>query len=163
MFVPKQKPEDATPFESVGFLLSTLGYVVSRGFHEALAPFDLEPRQFAVLRAIGFLEGQPQQAVATRLHIPPSRMVALVDELEQRGLLERRADPGDRRVRTLHLTTKGRKALGDAFEVAVAHEATVSGGLSAAERKELLGYLRRIGEALGVQAGKGHPALRDGR
>ncbi|HET8529260.1 MAG TPA: MarR family transcriptional regulator, partial [Gaiellaceae bacterium] len=158
----KPKPEDATPFDSVGFLLSTLGYVVSRGFTEALAPFDLEPRQFAVLRAIGFLEGQPQQAVATRLHIPPSRMVALVDELEQRGLLERRADPSDRRVRTLHLTAAGRRTLEDAYEVAVAHEEKVSGGLSDEEREQLLGYLRRLGEALGVQPGRGHPALRSG-
>jgi DNA-binding MarR family transcriptional regulator len=162
MYVPRPKPEESTPFESVGFLLSTLGYVVSRGFHEALAPFDLEPRQFAVLRAIGFLEGQPQQAVATRLHIPPSRMVALVDELAERGFLERRADPNDRRVRTLHLTAAGRKALEAAFEVAVAHEQKVSGGLSAAERKELLGYLRRIGEAMDAYPGRGHPALRDG-
>lgn len=160
--MPRPKPEDATPFENVGFLLSTLGYVVSRGFTEALAPFDLEPRQFAVLRAIGFLEGQPQQAVANRLHIPPSRMVALVDELEERGFLERRADPGDRRVRTLHLTPAGRKALEEAFQVAVAHEQKVSGGLTAAEREELLAYLRRIGEALDAYPARGHPALRDG-
>lgn len=160
--MPRPRPEDATPFESVGFLLSTLGYVVSRGFTEALAPFELEPRQFAVLRAIGFLEGQPQQAVANRLHIPPSRMVALVDELEERGFLERRADPGDRRVRTLHLTPAGRKALEEAFQVAVAHEQKVSGGLTAAEREELLGYLRRIGEALDAYPARGHPALRDG-
>ena len=160
--MPARKPDDVTPFESVGFLLSTLGYVVSRGFTEALAPFDLEPRHFAVLRAIGFHEGQPQQAVATRLHIPPSRMVAVVDELEGRGLLERRADPADRRVRTLHLTTAGRKTLQEAFEVAVAHEQKVSGGLTARERAELVGYLRRVGDALGMQAGAGHPALRDG-
>ena len=160
--MPRQKPGDVAPFESVGFLLSTLGYVVSRGFTEALAPFDLEPRHFAVLRAIGFHEGQPQQAVATRLHIPPSRMVAVVDELEERGLLERRTDAADRRVHTLHLTAAARKTLDDAFQVAVAHERRVSGGLDATERQELLGYLRRIGDALGVQAGKGHPALHDG-
>lgn len=158
----RAKPEDATPFESVGYLLSTLGYVVSRGFTEALAPLDLEPRQFSVLRAIGFLEGQPQQAVAHRLHIPPSRMVALVDELEARGFLERHADPADRRVRTLHLTAAGRKALEEAFQVAVAHEQKVSGHLGEAERKELLGYLRRIGEAVDAYPGRGHPALRDG-
>src|SRR5579884_1872367 len=106
--MPAQDPGDVEPFASVGFLLSTLGYVVSRGFHEVLAPLDLEPRQFAVLRAVGWGEGQPQQALAHRLHIPPSRMVALVDELEERGLLERRAAPNDRRVRTLHVTTAGR-------------------------------------------------------
>jgi DNA-binding MarR family transcriptional regulator len=89
-------------------------------------------------------------------------MVALVDELEERGFLERRADPSDRRVRTLHLTPAGRKALEEAFQVAVAHEQKVSGGLTAAEREELLAYLRRIGEALDAYPGRGHPALRDG-
>lgn len=161
MSVRKPDPADTVPFRSVGFLLSTLGYVVSRGFHEALAPLDLDPRQFAVLRAIGFNEGQPQQALAHRLHIPPSRMVALVDELEQRGLLERRPDPNDRRVRTLHVTEVGRKLLGDAFAVAVAFEQRVSGSLADDEREQLLDHLGRVAEAVGLGVGGAHPALRE--
>ena len=43
--------------------------------------------------------------------MPPSRMVALVDELEQRGLVERRPHPSDRRVRALYLTAEGREML----------------------------------------------------
>ncbi len=48
--------------------------------------------------------GQSQQAIAEAIGAPPSRMVAIVDELEQRGLIERRPHPSDRRVHALYLT-----------------------------------------------------------
>lgn len=143
-------------------MLSTLGYAVSRGFHQALAPLDLEPRQFAVMRVIGLEEGQSQQALAHRLQIPKSRMVAIVDELEERGLLERRPDASDRRVYALHLTTSGKKLLRRGFEIAMRYEQQVSGALDLDERSELLDLLQRIAAALDLP-GSAHSALRDGR
>src|SRR5580698_5594651 len=97
----------AGPFRSVGFMLSTIGYAVSSGFSEILAPLGLEPREFALLRAVSTTEGQSQQAIGERLGIPSSRMVAFVDALEGRGLLERRHNPADRRARALYLTDEG--------------------------------------------------------
>src|SRR5260370_40488319 len=88
---------------SVGFTVSTVGYAVSRRFREILAPLKLEPREFALLRAVSASEGESQQVIGGRLKIPPSRMVAFVDALEARGLLERRLNPDDRRTRELHL------------------------------------------------------------
>src|SRR5438128_84123 len=96
--------EQNVPFRAVGFMLSTLGYTVSRAFHRVLAPLGLEPSEFAVMRAVGVDSGRSQQSLASRLHISPSRMVAIVDRLEARGLIERRPQPGDRRVRNLFLT-----------------------------------------------------------
>jgi hypothetical protein len=58
------------PFRSVGFTISTIGYAVSRRFHEALEPLALEPREFALMRAVGASEGQSQQAIGERLQIP---------------------------------------------------------------------------------------------
>ncbi|MDQ6810381.1 MAG: MarR family winged helix-turn-helix transcriptional regulator, partial [Actinomycetota bacterium] len=78
----------AEPFRSVGFTVSTTGYAIARLFREILAPLALEPREFALLRAVGACEGQSQQAIGERLGIPASRMVAFIDALEQRGLLE---------------------------------------------------------------------------
>jgi DNA-binding MarR family transcriptional regulator len=141
-------------------MLSTLGYTVSRRFHDVLAPLELEPSQFAVLRAVGVSEGASQQALAERLHISASHMVAIVDDLENRALLERRPHPGDRRVRSLHLTRAGEKLLSHAFEVAKQFEKTVSKPLSAAERTELLAVLDRIAEALELPPGA-HAALRE--
>src|SRR5436853_3078768 len=99
------------PFPNAAFLLSTLGFTFSRRFHEMLGPLELEPGEFALLRAVAANEGEPQNALAERLHISPSWMVAIVDELEMRGLLERRPHARDRRVRNLHLTAAGKKLL----------------------------------------------------
>src|SRR5262245_44772974 len=102
---------------SVGFMLSTLGHAVSRRFHRALEPLELHPREFAVLRAVKVNDGQSQQTLAERLHIPPSRIVAIVDELESRRLVERRPDPNDRRLWTLYVTSNGQALLDDAFSL----------------------------------------------
>jgi DNA-binding MarR family transcriptional regulator len=148
------------PFSGIAFNLSSLGYAVSRGFQAILAPFELHPREFAVLRAVGFQEGQTQQALADRLQIPRSRMVSIVDELESRGLLERHPNPGDRRVRELHLAGEGRKLLERAFAEAVAYEEQVGGSLTAAERQQLLDLLGQVSANLGIGAGA-HAALRE--
>jgi DNA-binding MarR family transcriptional regulator len=147
--------------DSVGYMLSTLGHAISRRFMNALEPLELHPREFAVLRAVKANDGQSQQTLAERLHIPPSRMVAIVDELESRGLIERRPSPDDRRVRTLYVTKHGQSLLEEAFALAAKHEQSISGVLSAKERGDLLAVLNRIAGHLGLPADV-HSALRDG-
>lgn len=149
------------PFQTVGFNLSSIGYAVSRRFHQVLAPLQLEPREFSLLRAVGAAEGQSQQAIGERLQIPPSRMVAFVDALERRGLLERRHNPHDRRTRELHLTDDGRELLSRAFVLASALERHICARLTAAEREQLLELLGRVGAQLGLFGGgnAAHAAL----
>ena len=150
----------AGPMAAVGFLLSQLGFVVSRRFHETLAPIGLEPRQFLVMRNVGLEEGRSQQALAEALNIPASRIVAIVDDLEERGILERRAHPTDRRARALYLTPEGRRVLGEAFRLATEFDAAVSKGLTPEEREQLLGLLRRLAATHNV-ATQVHAALTD--
>jgi DNA-binding MarR family transcriptional regulator len=158
-------PSAASPFHAVGFTLSSIGYAVARRFRQTLAPLKLEPREFALLRAVEAGEGQSQQAVGERLGIPPSRMVAFVDALEARALLERRHNPLDRRTRELHLTTAGRELLERAFVLAVELERQLCAGLSADEREQLLDLLQRVSAQLGlspgVHAAGAHAALAD--
>src|SRR5437870_12852318 len=90
--------EVTPPFRSVAFMLSSLGYAISRRFHQTLEPLELEPGEFALLRAVAANEGESQNALAERLHISPSWMVAIVDQLERRDLLERKPHARDRRV-----------------------------------------------------------------
>src|SRR4029078_525318 len=78
---------------SVGFLISQLGFFSSRRFTEALEPLGIGPRDFLLMRFVEASDGQSQQALADQLGIPPSRMVALVDHLGGRGLMEGRAPP----------------------------------------------------------------------
>lgn len=143
----------SVPFRAVGFTVSSVGYAVARRFRETLAPVALEPREFALLRAVGAAEGQSQQAIGERLHIPPSRMVAFVDALEARALLERRQNPNDRRTRALYLTVAGRELLDSAFVLAAELERDLCAGLSSDEREQLLELLQRVGQQLGVPAG----------
>src|SRR5437763_963552 len=159
MLVSARKPGSATV--SVGFMLSTLGHAVSRRFVHALEPLELHPREFTVLRAVKANDGQSQQALADRLHIPPSRMVAIVDELESRGLIERRPDPADRRVRALYVTERGQTLVEDAFNLVVEHERAISGALTTEERAQLVELLNRVAERLGL-ATDVHSALRAG-
>lgn len=152
------------PFSAVGFMVSSIGYAVGRRFHQVLAPLALEPREFALLRAVGAAEGQSQQAIGERLQIPPSRMVAFVDALERRGLLERRHNPLDRRTRELYLTDAGNALLARAFALAVELERDICAQLSVAEREQLVALLARVGARLGLPAGPhaAHAALTEG-
>jgi DNA-binding MarR family transcriptional regulator len=150
------------PFRSVAFMLSTLGYAVSHGFHEVLRPLGLEPGEFALLRAVAASGGEAQNALAERLHISPSWMVAVVDELEQRGLLERKPHARDRRVRNLHLTAAGKKLLKQAERQAVEFDRQVAERLDEAEREQLLDLLDRVAEGLGLEPGA-HAAMRERR
>src|SRR3954464_1447946 len=96
-----------------GFLLVQLGTNEHRRFADRLAPLDLHPRHFGMLSHLAANEGQSQQAMSRAAEIPPSAVVALVDDLERRGLAERRRDPVDRRAYTLYLTPQGHELLAE--------------------------------------------------
>jgi DNA-binding MarR family transcriptional regulator len=142
-----------TPARSVGFTLSSLGYAVAREFRNELKIVAMEPREFALLRAIAPAEGISQQALAERLHTQPSRVVTMVDALEQSGLIERHPNPEDRRARELYMTEKGRTVLRNAFKLASELERRLCGGLSQAEREQLLDMLHRVERQLELVPG----------
>jgi DNA-binding MarR family transcriptional regulator len=151
-------PDAVMPFRSAGFMISTTGYGIARRFREILAPLELEPREFALLRAVGASEGQSQHAIGGRLQIPASRMVAFVDALQGRGLLERRQNPEDRRARALHLTEDGRSLLNRALALAVAHERDLCADITEQDRELLIDLLQRVGGRLGLPT-EAHAAL----
>jgi DNA-binding MarR family transcriptional regulator len=147
------------PFRSVAFILSSLGYAVSRRFHEVLRPLGLEPGEFALLRAVAASDGEAQNALAERLHISPSWMVAVVDQLEKRDLLERKPHARDRRVRNLHLTAAGKKLLKQAERQAHQFDRQVGAPLGEPELTQLLGLLDRVAAGLELEPGA-HAAMR---
>jgi DNA-binding MarR family transcriptional regulator len=146
---------------SVGFLISQLGFLSSKRFMEELAPVGIDPREFLLMRFVAASEGQSQQALAERLAVPASRMVALVDHLEEAGLVERRPDPEDRRVRGLHLTGKGRGVLDRAGKVAIDHETRLCAGINREEREQLIDLLQKL-QAGQTELGGVHPGLGKG-
>ncbi len=141
-------------------MLSSLGYAVSRRFQQLLGPLSLEPGEFALMRAVAASDGESQNALAERLHISPSWMVAIIDELEGRGLLERKPHARDRRVRNLHLTAAGKKLLRQAEQQAQAFDERVTQSLTEQEIGQLLELLDRLAAELELQPGA-HAALRE--
>jgi DNA-binding MarR family transcriptional regulator len=155
-----EPPEPETAPRSVGFLISQLGFVSSKAFMEALRPVGIDPREFLLMRFVAASEGQSQQALAERLSVPASRMVALVDHLEDAGFLERRPDPEDRRVRGLYLTRKGRGALERASKIAIDYETRLCAGINRSEREQLIDLLQKLQESQTTLRGV-HPGLGD--
>jgi DNA-binding MarR family transcriptional regulator len=142
----------------VGFLLAQLGTHRHRRFAERLAPLDLHPRHFGMLSHIAANEGQSQQALSRALGIHRSAVVALVDDLEHRGLAKRRRDPDDRRAYTLYLTRQGREQLAELQRIAEEDEAELLTALNAAERSQLIALLQRLAGSQGLMPGV-HPNL----
>ncbi len=110
---------------------------------ETLKTIDLTTATFGVLNVLGARDGAIQQQLSADMGIDPSAMVTLIDELESRGLAERRRRPGDRRAWEVAITPRGRRTLQRAKRLAAQVEDEVLGGLTAAERGGLLTLLRR--------------------
>lgn len=140
------------------FLLSQLGYVADRRFDAALAPLGLDRRQYGMLRLLADGDGATQQALGGALGIHRNVMVGLVDDLEERGLVERRRHPADRRAHAIHLTTAARRALRRATPLLVECDEGLLAGLDATERSELLSLLQRVAERVGL-APTVHPGM----
>jgi DNA-binding MarR family transcriptional regulator len=148
-----------------GFLLAQLGAHAASSFAQRIAAFGVTPPQVGLLRAIGDLPGRSQQTLADEFGLPPSRMVSFIDDLESRDLVERRRDPGDRRVHLIHLSTAGEKLLEALAGVAQQAEHDLFEALNAGERRQLAELLQRVVDQQGLTRGvhPGYSRLRDGR
>lgn len=144
---------------SAAFLLAQVGALAAERFGERMAVLGLTPPHAGILRLIASAPGINQRTLAERLGIFPSRLVALVDQLQERGLVERRNQPEDRRSHALYLTAAGRDALAAIGKLAVEHDADLLASLTPDERAQLAGLLRRVAQAHGLTPGV-HPGYR---
>lgn len=140
------------------FLLAQLGAHAAMKFAERMATLDLSPPHAGILHAIAASEGMSQTALAQLLGMMPSRLVDLLDELGQHGLVERRDIADDRRVYALHLTKRGANALEAIKRVGGEHQNALLAALSAAERDQLASLLTRVAEQQGLTPGV-HPGF----
>ncbi len=156
MDAPVHRPNDGP---GSAFLLAALGAYAADRFTERIAELDLTPPQTGLLRAIAAAPGQSQQALAGLVGTAPSRLVALVDSLADRGLVERRRNADDRRLHALHVTDSGRELLSRIAEVGRTHDDAMLGGLTAAERRTLRALLAKVADEHGLTPGV-HPGFR---
>src|ERR1700730_17696811 len=123
--------------DGVAFLLAQLGDHAAALFAEQTATVHLPPPHAGILRAVASEPGRSQQALSARLGLLPSRVVAYVDELEDRGYVERRRNPSDRRLHALYLTAAGKKLMRRLSELARRHEPRLTAALNAGQRDVL--------------------------
>lgn len=109
-----------------------------------LAAHDLTMWGYVVLLALDRSPVRTQAALAEAIGADKTRIIGTLDELQQRGYIERRPDPADRRVRLLEITTSGR-AVKDAAQAEIQRqEERLLGELDDDERRVFLAVLARL-------------------
>ncbi|WP_329339622.1 MarR family transcriptional regulator [Streptomyces sp. NBC_00663] len=138
---PKTRRPDALTMEVV----ELIGDVVARfyeDYEEAAGDHALTGAQARLLSLLS-LEPLPMRKLAQKLKCEPSNVTGIVDRLETRGLVERRPDPADRRVKVAAVTDEGRDVARSLREgLRFAREPLA--GLSDEERESLRDLLRRM-------------------
>jgi DNA-binding MarR family transcriptional regulator len=143
---------------SPAFLLAQVGAHAATRFAERMETLGLAPSHAGILRMVQASEGLSQQTLGAELRILPSRLVTLIDDLQARGLVERRDHPTDRRSYALYLTDKGRETLKAIGRVAREHQDTLCAALNEDERAQLVSLLKRIADGQGLRPGV-HPGF----
>ena len=128
----------------IGFLLGRLGGVSRRALGDALADRGLAARHHAVLAVLDDRDPLSQRELTETLGLDRSYVVALVDELEERGLVERRPDAADRRKHAVTLTPGGRYVASACLAVASQVEEELLAPLQAEDRSLLHTLLHRV-------------------
>lgn len=136
-------PAESVLGENLAFLLIRAGAQAAAQDTRALAKHGLKVRQYAVL-STACTEPRTQKELSDFLMLNPSQVVALVDALEERGLVERVAAPADRRSKVVVGTARGRRLFDKAhLKVARTHESLLA-GLDPVERERFLAVIRSL-------------------
>jgi DNA-binding MarR family transcriptional regulator len=122
---------------ALGDLVMRLARTLRRRWRDALAPWDLSPHQARALRVVSAADGVRLSELAEALRIAPRSATEVADGLQERGLVERSADPADRRAVVLTATAAGRRVQREVDEARAADAHELFARLSAADRDEL--------------------------
>ncbi|WP_345771954.1 MarR family winged helix-turn-helix transcriptional regulator [Geodermatophilus sabuli] len=132
--------------ELLGELLMRVARTQRRRWRDALAPWDLSPHQARALRVVGAREGTRLSDLAEALHIAPRSATEVADALQARGLVERSADPTDRRAVVLTTTAAGRRVLQEAAAARSADSRDLFTRLDPTDRATLARLLRTLSD-----------------
>jgi DNA-binding MarR family transcriptional regulator len=102
---------------------------------------------YIVLTALRDEPMRAQAALARSIGADKTRIIGVLDDLQERGLIEREPDPADRRVRLLQLTPAGRKLHAKVQAAIREQEESRLSGLSAADRRAFLRALQKLDPA----------------
>ncbi len=134
--------------DCISFLVGKAAQQVTRRARELLAPHGITPVQYAVLKALDGREGLSGAELSQRLVLDSASITGVVDRLEAAGLIERRADPGDRRIHRVHATARAR-VLQPAVDASMDRLNREAALLLEGEGTAALAGLRRLGDREG--------------
>jgi len=136
-----------------GFLVQDVARLLKRHFERRARQtgLPLTRRQAAVLLHVSRREGVSQAEIAALLDMEAISLVRMLDRLCEEGLVERRAHPTDRRVRTLWVTEAAEPVLARILEINAEIRAEAFAGMSAESRDALIDTLAAIKDNLGVE------------
>ena len=143
--ITPRRPSPPREFlESAAFLLKRLGFALKERTMDALEPTGLSPYHHAVLTLLDEEPRETQAMIADALGYDRSHLVGLLDDLEKRGLVERRRDPADRRRHVVTLTADGKKTLGKLRAIAQQLDDEFLAPLDAKQRETLHSLLLEL-------------------
>ena len=114
-----------------------------RLLNEALAPLGIGSKDFWLLVIAGS-GNVSQHEMAEKCGLDPSSMVAVLDAMERRGLLQRQRNPNDRRVQWVQRTEEGHRLYARALPLAQSAEAQQLAPLSAADQRQLVAAMQKL-------------------
>jgi DNA-binding MarR family transcriptional regulator len=144
----------------IGFLLAQLGTHAAELFAEQVHTLGVTPSEAGVIRIIDRQAGITQRQLADKLGALQSRVVALIDGLEGKGLAVRTRSTTDRRVQHLDLTDAGRALVVQLRSAAEAQEAAITDGLTEQQKRDLYRLLSTLSARRGLDADV-HPGHRE--
>jgi MarR family transcriptional regulator for hemolysin len=142
------------PRREFAFLISDVGRLLRTHADQRARQFGMTRAQWAVLARLETNEGLKQTELAEILDLQPITLTRLVDRLCASALIERRADPDDRRVKRLYLTPAARPLMDRLAELSHDMMGTVLGGFDLQTIERMIGELSRAKENLKVAIAK---------
>jgi DNA-binding MarR family transcriptional regulator len=130
--------------DNLGTMVADVSHLMRRAFDERARSSGLSRPQWRVLTMLRRHEGINQGGLADLVEVEPITLCRMVDRLQEAELVERRADPADRRAWRLHLTDKARALLEEMRPMAFSLFDDAMTGLDPAERSDLFRMLERI-------------------
>ena len=127
-----------------GFLLSKVAQRIRDNYDESLKDLGVNARHAGLLTILEEKGSISQSELGSWAHIDRTTIVALIDDLEKAGFVERKEHPTDRRSHAIYLTAKGKEIMPQIEKIAKEREQEFLEPLAAQEQKTLLQILRKL-------------------